>query len=195
MGPATRLAATGVLVAAMTVAASTTVLVPADLRDLARSADAIAYGRIVDVRTLVAPGTRRIEREITFGVIDYYKGGLGPSVTFTVPGGQFGHYRTVMVGSPEFTEGEEVVLFLGTAGAASPYIVGFAQGVFRVVPEPTTGERLVVSPVLVRSGSLRGAVPVERGDPARVPLRLDAFAAEVRRALETSPRRTPGRER
>jgi hypothetical protein len=179
----------------MTVAASTTVLVPADLWDLTRSADAIAYGRIVDVRTFVAPVTRRIEREITFGVTEYYKGGLGPSVTFTVPGGQFGHYRTVMVGSPEFTEGEEVVLFLGTAGAASPYIVGFAQGVFRVVPDTRTGERFVLSPVLVRSGSLRGAVPVQRGDPARVPLRLEAFAAEVRRAIESSPGRTPGRER
>jgi hypothetical protein len=195
MDRAARAAVTGALVAALVVGASTTVLVPADMPELARAATAIAYGRIAGVRARVAPDTRRIEREVTFDVIDYYKGDLGRTVTFSVPGGQFGHHRTVMVGAPEFSEGEEVVLFLATGGLPSPRLVGLSQGVFRVVPDTRTGERLVVSPVLTRSESLRGAVPIRRGDPARVPLQLEAFAAEVRRALETAPRRTPWRER
>jgi hypothetical protein len=195
MDRAARAAVTGALVAALVVGASTTVLVPADLPEVARAATAIAYGRIAGVRARVAPDTRRIEREVTFDVIDYYKGDLGRTVTFSAPGGQFGHYRTVMVGAPEFSEGEEVVLFLAMGGPPSPRLVGFSQGVFRVVPDTRTGERLVVSPVLTRSESLRGAVPIRRGDPARVPLPLGAFAAEVRRALEAAPARTPRRER
>jgi len=100
----------------------------------------------------------------------------------------------VVPGAPEFTEGEEVVLFLRTNPPASPGIVGLSQGVFRVVPDTRSGERFVVSPVVVRSGSSRGTVAVERGDTARVPLRLQAFAAEVQRAL-TVPPRVPRRER
>jgi hypothetical protein len=195
MGVGTRAAVTTALVAALTVGASTTVLVPADLPELARAATAIAYGRVVDVRVRPAPETRRIEREVTVGVIQYYKGDLGPTVTFSVPGGRLGHYRTVMVGAPEFAEGEEAVLFLGTAGDSSPHLLGLGQGVFRVVPDTRTGERFVVSPVLVRDESARGAVRIERGDPARAPMRLQVFAAEVERALAPIPRRLPGRER
>ena len=194
-GPVSRAACTAALVAALSVAVSTTVLVPADLPELARAATLIAYGRIVAVQARVAADTRRIEREVTFGVVDCYKGDLGRTVTFTVPGGRLGHYRTVMVGAPEFREGEEVVLFLTTTAPDALHLVGLAQGVFRVVPDTRTGQRLVVSPVLVRGGSVRGAVPIERGDPARAPLQLEAFAAEVRRAIEPGPRRSPGRER
>lgn len=194
MVPAPRVAASSVLVAVLTVGASTTVLLPADFDELARTATAVAYGRVVDVRGRAASDTHRIERQVTLEVIDYLKGDLGRTVTLSVPGGQVGPYRTVVPGAPEFTEGEEVVLFLRTNPPASPAIVGLSQGVFRVVPDTRSGERFVVSPVVVRSGSSRGTVAVERGDTARVPLRLQAFAAEVQRAL-TVPPRLPRRER
>jgi hypothetical protein len=180
---------------ALTVGVSTTVVVPADFTELAQVATAIAYGRVVDVRARVASDSHRIERAVTLSVIAYYKGNLGSTLTLTVPGGQVGYYRTVMPGAPEFSEGEEVVLFLGTNAPTSPYIVGLSQGVFRVVPDSRSGERFVVSPVVARSGSSRGPVTVQRGDPARVPMRLLAFADEVRRAAVSAPGRSPRRER
>lgn len=194
MEPGLRVAASSVLVGALTVAVSTTVLLPADFAELVRTATAVAHGRVVDVRARAASDTRRIERQVTLEVTDYFKGDLGRTVTLFVPGGQVGPYRTVVPGAPEFTEGEEVILFLGANAPDPPRIVGLSQGVFRVVPDTRSGEKFVVSPVVVRSGSSRGTVPVARGDPARVPLRLEAFAAEVQRAL-AGPVRAPRRER
>jgi hypothetical protein len=195
MGRAPRVVASFAGVLALTAVARATVLVPADLAELARSAAAVAYGRVVDVRARVASDTRRIERQVTVAVIEYYKGDLGRTVTLSIPGGRVGYYRTVMPGAPEFTEGEEVVVFLGTGAAASPYLLGLGQGVFRVVPDDRTGERFVVSPVVLRDPSSRGAVVVTRGDPSRVPLRLPDFAAEVQRAIAPARERRTGRER
>lgn len=194
MEPGLRVAASSVLVGALTVAVSTTVLLPADFAELVLTATAVAHGRVVDVRARAPSDTRRIERQVTLEVTDYFKGDLGRTVTVFVPGGQAGPYRTVVPGAPEFTEGEEVILFLGSNAPAPPYIVGLSQGVFRVVPDTRSGERFVVSPVVVRRGSSHGTVPVARGDPGRVPLRLEAFADEVRRAL-AGPARAPRRER
>lgn len=194
MDRAVRAAVSGIVAAGLGVAVSATVLVPADFVELVQAATAVAHARVVDVRARSATDTRRVERQVTLEVIDYFKGDLGRTVTLFVPGGQAGPYRTVVPGAPEFDEGEEVVLFLATSASTAPHIVGFAQGVFRVVPDTRTGGRFVVSPVVVRHGPSRGAVPVERGDPARVPLRLDAFVAEVQRALAV-PARVPRRDR
>ena len=96
----------------------------------------------------------------------------------------FGRYRRVMVGTPEFATGDEVILFLkGRAPAiAMPY--GLSQGVYRVA---RTGGTAVVTPVVVT-----GVGRVVRGDPTRRPLDPAAFARQVQSALTpTAP--TDGR--
>ena len=158
-------------------AASATVLAPADLGELVRSSRAVVHGRVTGVQAQWVSGHRRIDSFVTVEAAEYFKGDLGPLVTFRVPGGQIGRYRSVTVGAPVFQEGDEVVLFLGARGPSIPYVLGLSQGVFRVVGEPVTGRRLVTPPALVAGVE---PVAVRRGDPSRRPVNLGSFGDAVR---------------
>jgi hypothetical protein len=163
-----------------------TVLIPAEFREVVTGSEIIVYGRVVDVRAEWTADRRGIDTLVTFEAATYLKGGPGETVTFRVPGGQIGRYRNVMVGAPEFRPGDEAVLFLRGEAPAIARVFGFSQGVFRVRVDPRTGQRIVVSPPL----AARGDAPetVRRGAGARRSLALDAFAAEVRAAMQGGAR-------
>src|SRR5512145_2037123 len=93
-------------------ALSATVLVPAEFREIVAGSHVIAHARVVDIRPQWVEGRRQIETIVTVEVLSYYKGGSERTVSFKVPGGQIGRYRSVMVGAPQFRSGEEAVLFL-----------------------------------------------------------------------------------
>jgi hypothetical protein len=158
-----------------------TVLLPAEFREVVAGSQIIVYGRVTDVRPAWSDDRTRIDTTVTLHVGTYLKGGPGDSVTFRVPGGQIGRYRNVMVGAPEFREGEEAVLFLSAAGPAIAHVFGLNQGVYRVRVDARTGRRVVVPPVLTASSDAPQVVI--RGDRARQPLALDSFAASVRTAM------------
>ena len=155
-----------------------TVLLPADLGVLVRGAQAVVHGRVTAVRAGWTDGRRRIDSFVTVTADEYFKGDFGPIVTFRVPGGQIGRYRSIMVGAPVFHEGDDVVLFLNARGPSIPYVLGLSQGVFRVVTDPRSSAPLVTPPALL-AGTVETAVT--RGDAARRPMPLAAFGAEVRR--------------
>jgi hypothetical protein len=160
---------------------SATVLVPAEFREIVAGSHLIAHARVVDMQPQWVEGRRQIETVVTVAVLSYFKGGAEQTVSFKVPGGQIGRYRSVMVGAPQFRPGEEAVLFLTGAGEPIPYVFGLNQGVFRVRQDPTTGRRIVVPPPLVAAG----AEPerVVRGSSNRRSLELDAFGAQVRAVM------------
>src|SRR5262245_19980719 len=160
------------------VPATATVLVPADIGELSREAVAIARGRVVATNAQWTDDHRSIDTIVTLEVERYLKGGLGATVQFRVPGGELGRYRSVIVGAPEFAVGDRVVIFLGARGPTVPYILGFSQGVFRVVSAPDASS-LVVTPPPVFPASA-GAARVVRGDAARRPLALADFETRVR---------------
>jgi hypothetical protein len=89
-----------------------------------------------------------------------------------------------MVGVPRFTSGDDVIVFLRGAPPAMPTVFGLSQGLYRVAR--TADGRAVVAPAILSSPAA-GAQRVVRGDPARQPLPLDAFAREVRARAETRP--------
>ncbi len=159
-----------------------TVIVPIEFRELVAAAPVIVHGQVVDVRAGWVDGRRSVETFVTVTAADYLKGNLGESLTFRVPGGQMGRYRTVFVGAPEFKEGDEVVLFLKHAGPSYLYIVGLSQGAFRVVPDARTGRRMVTTPIVMGKGGDE-PVPVVRGDLTRKPLAIDAFRDAVRQVM------------
>jgi len=166
--------------------AQATVIVPAGVAELATEARAIAHGRVVRIETRQGEG-RRVERLVTVQVFDYLKGGLGNVVQLQLPGGTLGRYRTIMIGAPEIEEGDEVVLFLGQRdGDALPYVLGFHQGLYRLVSDPSTGERFVMPPPVQGVGGESGGQPVTvtRGDVNRRPPTLDEFRATIAAALK-----------
>jgi hypothetical protein len=168
-----------VLTAAM---ARATVLIPAEFREVVVGSQIIVYGRVIDTRAELAPDRRGIDTVVTFQAGTYLKGGPAETVTFRVPGGQIGRYKNVMIGAPEFVEGDEAVLFLNAEGPSVAHVYGLSQGVYRVRTDPRTGARVVVTPLVMA----RGGAPerVTRGAPSRKPLPLDAFAAQVRAVMQ-----------
>jgi len=158
------------------VSARATVIVPADLGELARDARSIARGRVVAVDGRWTDDRRTIETIVTLEVETYLKGSLGSTLQFRVPGGDLGRYRSIVVGAPQFVVAERVVVFLGTNGPSVPYVLGFNQGVFRVVAS-AGGAPVVVPPPMLPSAVTTAVV---RGDPSRRPAPLADFEARVR---------------
>jgi hypothetical protein len=173
----------------VTVPLHATVLLPIEFHELVTTAPVIVHGQVVDVHSEWVDGRRAVETFVTVEAVEYLKGNLGDHLTFKVPGGQVGRYRTVFVGAPSFQIGDEVVLFLKTDGPSFPFIIGLSQGAYRVVTDTSSGQRVVTPPIVTSVGSA-DTVRVVRGDPARKPLSIDAFREAVHRASGESH---PGR--
>jgi len=154
-----------------------TTLVPADLGELSRDALAIVRGRVVKVDGRWTDDRRGIETIVTLDVDEYLKGTLGPTVQFRVPGGLLGRFRSIVAGAPRFAVDDRVVVFLGAKGPMIPYLVGFSQGLYRVVRDPAFRDAWRVTPPVPAADA---PASVARGDASRVPLPLDVFEARVR---------------
>lgn len=157
-------------------AAHATVVVPADLGELSHDARAIALGRVTAVDGRWTDDRRTIETIVTLDVETYLKGSLGSTIQFRIPGGELGRYRSIVVGAPELTVDERVIVFLGATGPMVPYVLGLNQGVYRVVPNGG-GSWLVTPPAVLPTAQTTRIV---RGDPARRPLPLADFEDRVR---------------
>ena len=166
-------AAGGLLVHA--VPAHTTTVLPTDFAEMVAGSQVIVHGRVTVVRSYLT-AARTIETLVTVAVQDPIKGPAAAQVAFRLPTGQVGRYRRVMVGAPEFAEGDEVILFLRGRPPAVPMPFGLNQGVYRVTR--AAGQATVSPVVTARAGR------IVRGDPARRPMTVDAFAREVRAVME-----------
>ena len=154
---------------------SATTLAPPDFARMVRESELIVHATVVSVESRLAGPGRTIESLITVRVADTLKGAAVEETVFRVPGGRVGRYRRVMVGAPQFTAGDEVILFLSGRAPALATPFGLSQGVYRV--SRRSGVPLVTPLLENRPG------PVTRGDPARRPPDVAAFARQVRTAL------------
>ena len=164
-------------------------LVPAEFVEIVGGSAIIAHARIVDVRAEWADGRRWIDSVVTADVVTYLKGGSEPqTISFKVPGGRLGRYRSVVVGAPSFVRGEEAILFLRSRGDELPDVFGLNQGVFRIRLDPVTGQRIVVPPLMKADVSSPEPQPVVRGALDRKPVTFDAFGVKVREAMAAGAR-------
>jgi hypothetical protein len=159
-------------------APSATVVLPAEFTTVVSESGVIVHGHVVRVESYLTGPQRTIESVVTVSVIQSLKGDAGPTVSFRIPNGQVGRYRRVLVGAPEFTAGDEVIVFLQGRPPALPSVFGLNQGVYRVSRDAAA--RAMVMPPRATGSDGR----IVRGDPARVALPIDAFAREVRAAAE-----------
>ncbi|HEX2443852.1 MAG TPA: hypothetical protein VHJ77_07895 [Vicinamibacterales bacterium] len=169
--------------------ARATVIVPADLTELVAESTAIVHGRVVEVRAEWTEGRRAIESYVTLAAATYLKGHLGERVTLRMPGGRLGAFRSIVVGAPEFREGDEVIVFLGNHGPSIPFLVGFSQGVYRVVVDAANGQRTVIPPAIMAAGG--EPLRLVRGDGRRPAPTIEQFATDIRGlvAAAEAPRR------
>lgn len=176
-----RLALVALLLAAPVALRATTV-VAIEFRELVTTTPVIVHGHVTDVRSAPVDDRRSVETFVTVAADEYLKGDLGRHVTFKVPGGELGRYRTIVIGAPEFRVGDEVVLFLKTPSSSAPIIAGFNQGVYRVMPDRQTGRRMVTTPIVMGREGVE-AEPVVRGAAARKPVSIESFRDTVREVI------------
>jgi hypothetical protein len=158
------------------VPARATTFIPTDLAELSREARTIARGHVSAVEPRWTDDRRRIETLVTVDADTYLKGPLGPRVQFVVPGGRLGRFRSITVGAPDLTVGDQVVVFLGVRGPGIPFILGLSQGLFHV---SRTADGSVVTPPPILAGDSRPA-RIIRGDPTRRSMALGEFERQVR---------------
>jgi hypothetical protein len=161
-----------------------TLEVPVEFGEMVQGSQLVVHGRVVDVRSQQTGDRRSIETLVTVAVTEALKGRPGDTVSFRLPGGEVGRYRRVVVGVPRFAAGDDVIVFLRGGAPALPTIFGLSQGLYRVLR--TADGRAVVAPAPLMAPAV-GAERVVRGDPARQPMALEAFAREVRGRAEARP--------
>lgn len=150
---------------------------PLAFPELVAASIAVVHGRVHDVHGQWTADRRAIESLVEIEAIDYLKGDLGRRITIRVPGGAAGGFVNIVPGAPRFATGDRVVLFLTANGPAVPVITGTSQGVYRVATDARSGGAMIVPP-LIETTATAGT---GRGDTARRPLSLAAFADAVRR--------------
>jgi hypothetical protein len=154
--------------------ADATTVVRLSFEQLVNESQAVVYGRVADVRAQWTADRRFIESVVTVEVLRGMKGTARDSIAFTVPGGQVGRYLNVIPGAPTFAPGDLAVFFLTAQGARLPVTTGFTQGIYRVRRDASSGEMVVVPPVIETAGR------IVRGDPRRKPVSLAAFEGSVK---------------
>ncbi|MCC7261055.1 MAG: hypothetical protein IT369_00900 [Candidatus Latescibacteria bacterium] len=149
-----------------------TTLVRYDLEGLTRNAACVLVATCRASSALLVDG--QPHTRCTFEVAEVVKGQAGARLEICLPGGDFQGMRLHLAGMPEFTPGEEVVLFLTEPdGRGSPWPVGLGQGKFRVERNPAAKARVFQDTGEVR---LLGA-PGEALDG----MELEELLARVRR--------------
>ncbi len=158
-------------------AANATTVVPLSFEQLVNESQSVVYGRVSAVRAQWTADRRFIESVVTVEILRGMKGSAGESIAFTVPGGQVGRYVNVIPGAPSFAPGDLAVFFLTAQGPRLPVTTGLTQGIYRVQRDSSSGDMLVVPPVLDVAGR------VVRGDARRKPVPLAVFEGTVRAAV------------
>jgi hypothetical protein len=81
---------------------------------------------------------------VTFDRLDVLAGSYAaPKLTLRFRGGQVDNDVLHVVGSPKFAVDQNVVVFVHGNGRYMVPVVGWTQGVFRIVKDAATGQRVV----------------------------------------------------
>ncbi len=163
-----------------------TTMLALDLAALTRSSDAVVHGRVARVESRWTGDKLRIVTDAEIEVIDAVKGEVGKTVRLVSPGGVVGDIGQKVHGSPNFTRGEEVVVFLEARPGGTFLVTGMSQGKFRVerssdgraafaVPESDV-DAMLVDPLTGQ--------PVPRRTQA---MKLDELKNRVRQLTYTAP--------
>ena len=174
-----------VIATLLPVALAATVLVPAEFREVVNGADLIVYARVSATEARWSDDRKHVDTLVTLHAGTYLKGSARETLVVAVPGGTIGRYMNVTVGAPSYNVVDEAVFFLTTRGRDLPAIFGLNQGLFRVSTEGASRRRVVTPPLMSRGS---GPETVVRGDPARRPVLLETFGAQVQSVLAETGR-------
>ena len=110
---------------------------------LVGEADLIVKGRVEELNTRQTYDQRSITTLVTVSVKQQFKGAKFSLVTIEQLGGSAGDVALGVPGQPEFSLGEDVILFLKRQRSGRFKVVGGKQGKFTVRLEPASGNSIV----------------------------------------------------
>lgn len=133
----------GILLLGMSLQLGATTLAYKGFNDLVKESDGIVSGRVAKIESQYNK-----EKDIyTFVTLDQLNvlGGSynGATLTLRFHGGKVENDILQVEGSPEFEVNQNVVLFVQGNGRAMAPVVGWTQGVFRLVKDSKTGQQVV----------------------------------------------------
>lgn len=120
-----------------------------DLQDLTLNSTAVVRGRIVAQSNLTDEPGISLNR-VTVEINETFKGKIKGTVVLQNPG---------FAGAPEFTDGDEVILFIHTRDGTH-VLTGFHQGSFKVICDDL-GQKVLDRGIPSRDKSLAGTHSVE----------------------------------
>ncbi|HEY2920172.1 MAG TPA: hypothetical protein VGK77_14395 [Candidatus Binatia bacterium] len=106
-------------------------------------ADLIVRGRVEELKIQQAADRRSMTTVVTVSIERQFKGPKVSSVTIEQPGGPMGDIAQGVPGLPEFSSGEDVVLFLKRQRGSTFKIVGGKQGKFTAKTQPESNNWVV----------------------------------------------------
>lgn len=175
---------TGALFLATASAAHATLAVAAPFDQKVDNAVSIFLGKCVKTESRMDPSGRWILTYSTFQIEKTMKGDAAPQITIVTPGGSVGTLRQDTVGIPEFSVGDENVIFVKNS-QVGPTVLYFDQGAYDVTND-AHGDKIIapVQSSLVTIDTQRGvAVPAEQ------PRTLKTFEENVGRAIAAGEKR------
>jgi hypothetical protein len=116
--------------------------------DIARSSDSIVVAKCISAESKWNEQGSLIYTYITFQVQDNVKGETSrENLTLRFLGGRVGDTVQSVPDMPQFSENEEVLLFLGPKNRSGYHTLSSIEnGVLRIKTDPETGKRLITSP-------------------------------------------------
>ncbi len=115
--------------------------------DLARTADGVVLANCVKSEARIDEDTGLIFTYTTFKVDERLKGEYGEEIVLRIIGGTVGDKTVSSPYLPQFTQNEDVILFLGPDNTKGyPVLKSLSRGIVRIETDDT-GARYVTTPV------------------------------------------------
>ena len=113
------------------------------LEQFVREADLIVLGRVREITSQESPDRSAITTSVVFAVKEQWKGVKVSTVTLRQPGGSVGEITQRVMEVPQFSVGEELILFLKKQKSGHYITVGGKQGKFTIKTDPQSGSKTV----------------------------------------------------
>src|SRR3990170_943340 len=120
------------VVLASALPAAGSVAAPLSVEDLARASDAVVRGRVVKLTARRSTDGKRISTYAEVETNGVWRGTAPGRLTIVVRGGVVDGIGERVFGAPTFSEGEDVVAFLGRTDGRLFRVRGLGQGKFSV---------------------------------------------------------------
>ena len=112
--------------------------------DLVKESDAVVSGRVARIESKYSANKEDIYTFVTLDQVETLSGSYAAStLTLRFLGGHVDNDMLHVEGSPNFKQNEKVIVFVHGNGRYMVPVVGWTQGVFRVVPDAATGKEVV----------------------------------------------------